>query len=186
MQTRRLTLRPLIDADAVRIAALAGDWDVARMTGRVPYPYSARAARQWIDDLAPGEIVFAIDRDGELIGLSGFTPQDDGDAEIGYWIGKDYWGQGYATEAAKAVIRFGFERCGVRAFHCSHFTDNPASARVIEKLGFRKTDHCRGWCEARKLELPTVRYRLRRPFLATLRSLASSANASKAVRQPTG
>jgi [ribosomal protein S5]-alanine N-acetyltransferase len=173
MRTRRLTLRSLTYADAERIAELGGDWDVARMTGRIPYPYSAEMAGHWIDDLAPGEVVFGIVRDGKLIGLCGYTRSQDGSADIGYWIGRPYWGNGYATEAARAVLNHGFTQSGVKRFTCCHFTDNPASQRVIEKLGFRKSDNCRGWCEARQLELPTIRYEQRRPLMAALKALAS-------------
>lgn len=173
MRTNRLTLRPLTFVDASRIADLGGDWDVARMTGRIPFPYSVEAALLWVNGLAPGEQVFAIDHAGELIGLCGFTVQDDGMAEIGYWIGRPYWGMGFATEAAQAVIKHGFTKSGVRRFTCSHFNDNPASRRVIQKLGFVETGLSRGWCEARQLELPTVRYERRRPWTAAIKALAS-------------
>ncbi|MBX9683845.1 MAG: GNAT family N-acetyltransferase [Hyphomicrobium sp.] len=178
MRTLRLTLRPLELTDAPRIAALGGDWDVARMTGRIPYPYSSDAALHWMTGLADGEIVFGIDRNGadcakQLIGLCGYTRNADGSAEIGYWIGRPYWGDGYATEAARALIGYGFTKGGVKRFTCSHFTDNPASARVIAKLGFRANGECSGWCEARQISLPTLRYERRRPWTSVIKALAS-------------
>jgi [ribosomal protein S5]-alanine N-acetyltransferase len=173
MRTERLHLRPLTFVDASRIADLGGDWDVARMTGRIPYPYSVDAALQWVTGLAAGEQVFAIDYQGQLIGLCGFTLADDCNAEIGYWIGRPHWGEGFATEAARAVIHHGFTKCNIRRFTCSHFTDNPASRRVIQKLGFNETGLSRGWCEARQLELPTTRYERRRPWTAAIKALAS-------------
>lgn len=173
MRTQRLTLRQLTFVDAARIADLGGDWDVARMTGRIPYPYSVDAALQWVTGLADGEQVFAITHNDQLIGLCGFTATGDGEAEIGYWIGRPYWGQGFAPEAAQAVINHGFTKSGIRRFSCSHFNDNPASRRVIQKLGFVETGLSRGWCEARQLELPTVRYERRRPWTAAIKALAS-------------
>jgi len=173
MQTARLRLRPVTDTDAPRIAALAGDWDVASMTGRIPYPYSEEAAQHWISGLAEREEVFGIDLDGELIGICGFTAQQNGDAELGYWIGKPYWGRGYATEAAGAVMAYGFTRAGVRRFICKHLAENPASASVIRKLGFRFVGNGTGWCEARQCELPALTYERRRPWTMTLRALAS-------------
>lgn len=157
---------------------LGGDWDVARMTGRIPYPYSLDAAQHWMTGLADGELVFGIEhgehhRHPALIGLCGYTRYDDGTAEIGYWIGRPYWRQGFATEAARAVIEFGFTKGAVKRFTCCHFTDNPASGRVIEKLGFRPTGACMGWCEARQIELPTMRYERRRPWTSAIKALAS-------------
>ena len=173
MQTARLTLRPLTIDDAPRIASLAGDWDVASMTGRIPYPYGADAALHWVVGLADGEVVYGIEHNDELIGMCGYTPTVLGAAEVGYWIGKPYWGQGYATEATDRLIEHGFKVGGVRRFTCSHFTENDASKRVITKLGFVPMGQGTGWCEARGIEMPTLRYQRRRPLLLALKALTS-------------
>lgn len=173
MKTARLSLRPIRPGDADRIALLGGDWDVARMTGRIPYPYSQDAALHWVSGLADGEIVFGIEHQGELIGICGYSAKGDGSAELGYWIGKDYWRQGFATEAANALMSYGFIKGGVKRFTCSHFTDNAGSARVVTKLGFRSVGPCTGWSEARQQDLPTLRYERRRPWTKTLKALAS-------------
>lgn len=164
IKTKRLLLRGLKSEDATRIAELGGDWDVASMTARMPYPYTLAAAHQWIDDIDPGEQIYGIELNGELIGVTGFTP-DPGmaSAEVGYWLGKSYWGCGYATEAAQAIIDHCFSREGFSRLTCGHFTDNPASARVISKLGFEQTGSGAWWCEARRLEIEAVRYELNRP-----------------------
>lgn len=173
MQTARLRLRALVDSDAARIADLAGDWDIASMTGRIPYPYSEAAAHHWISGVEEGERVFGIERDAELIGICGFTMDSNCDAELGYWIGKPYWGHGYATEAASAVMAYGFTKAGVRRFVCRHLAGNPGSARVIQKLGFKYVGDSTGWCEARQCELPALSYELRRPWTMAIRALAS-------------
>jgi RimJ/RimL family protein N-acetyltransferase len=173
MRTARLCLRAVVDGDAPRIAALAGDWDVASMTGRIPYPYSEAAAYQWINGVEEGERVFGVECRSELIGICGFTLESNGDAELGYWIGKPYWGLGYATEAPNAVMDYGFRKAGVRRFICKHLTGNPASARVIQKLGFKYVGDATGWCEARQCELPALSYERRRPWTMTIRALAS-------------
>ncbi len=173
MKTARLNLRPLDQNDAQRIALLGGDWDVARMTGRIPYPYSQAAALHWVSGLAVGEIVFGIEHAGDLIGICGYSPEGGGSAELGYWIGKPYWGQGYATEAADALIAYGFTKGGVRRFTCRHFIDNPGSARVANKLGFRATGQGSGWSESRQRDEPTFTYERRRPWSTALRALAS-------------
>lgn len=173
MQTRRLQLRALVPGDAARIAELAGTWEVASMTGRIPYPYSAEQAQHWLTDLAEGEVVFGITLNGELIGLCGYTADDGDTAEIGYWIGKPYWGQGYATEAARHVMEHGFTKGGIRRFVCCHFTENAGSQRVIAKLGFRLLGHSSGWCAARGMEMPALKYERRRPLTARLKAFAS-------------
>jgi [ribosomal protein S5]-alanine N-acetyltransferase len=173
MKTARLNLRSINPGDADRIALLGGDWDVARMTGRIPYPYSREAALHWVSGLAAGEVVFGIEHDNELIGICGFSPKGRGAAEIGYWVGKAYWGQGFATEAAEALMSYGFTKGGVKQFTCCHFTDNAASARVAAKLGFRAAGTCTGWCEARQQNEPTLTYERRRPWTQALKALAS-------------
>lgn len=173
MKTSRLQLRALKSDDAPRIALLAGEWSVASMTGRIPYPYSVEAAQQWLSGLADGEMVFGIDHAGELIGICGYTREADGAAQIGYWIGRPFWGRGFATEAARALIKYGFTKGGVKRFNGRHFAENLASARVIKKLGFRAVGADVGWCEARQQEFPTVAYELRRPWTSAIKALAS-------------
>ncbi len=111
IRTQRLSLRPLDPADAAAMSRLAGDFDVASMTGTIPHPYSESAARAWVDRVGQGEegVVFAVTRDGKLIGCSGYMPMDADHVELGYWIGKPYWGAGYATEAVRAVIAHAFD-----------------------------------------------------------------------------
>jgi ribosomal-protein-alanine N-acetyltransferase len=173
MKTPRLQLRALKPDDAPRIALLAGEWAVASMTGRIPYPYSVDAAQQWLSGLADGEMVFGIDHASELIGICGYTREADGTAQIGYWIGRPYWGRGFATEAARALIDYGFTKGGVKRFSGRHFAENVASARVIKKLGFRAVGADVGWCEARQQDFPTVAYERRRPWTSAIKALAS-------------
>lgn len=165
IRTARLVLRPLSEADLIDIAQLAGDWAIASMTARIPYPYTPHDARQWLDGLEQGEFVRAITMadEGRLLGITGYLPSEDGRlAEIGYWVGKPFWGRGIATEAAHALVDHAFAGAGFAKLTCCHFADNPASARVIEKLGFTSTGSCSCWCEARRVEAPAVQYELAR------------------------
>lgn len=157
-RTERLTLRPLMQIDAARVAALAGDWDVARMTTRVPYPYTLVDADHWIRSIGDGEFVRGIELNDELIGACGYVVDDSGAAEIGYWIGKPYWGRGFATEASGAIVAHCLGAEGFKRLTCSHFADNPASGRVIRKLGFKLIGSGSGWSDARQCEAPTLRY----------------------------
>jgi len=166
MRSQRLTYRPVEAHDASRITALAGEWDVARMTSRIPHPYSLLDADLWIASIATGEFVRGVEYDGNLIGAVGFLEVEHAQAEIGYWIGKPWWGNGYATEAARALMDYCFGECGIRRLTSGHFVDNTASARVIAKLGFRRVGISTQWCEARKSEVETIRYARRRPIMA--------------------
>ena len=155
LRTTRLVLRPFTPADAPRVHQLAGAREVALNTLTIPHPYPDGAAEEWIDSheakFEQGHVNFAID-DGNLVGAIGLvTKREDDIAEIGYWIGVPYWGRGYASEAAEAVIRYGFEDLGLNKIYAAHFARNPASGRVLQKLGMSHEgtlrQHHRKWDE---------------------------------------
>lgn len=145
IRTQRLLLRPFRPSDAKRVQLLAGEREVASTTANIPHPYEDGMAEAWIaghaESLASGEgIVFAIDSPSPpaegLVGAVGLVLDlPSRRAEMGYWIGKPYWGLGFATEAAHAVLRYGFEEIGLERIHAHHFARNPASGRVLEKIG---------------------------------------------------
>lgn len=172
MRTQRLLLRDLTARDARRIATLAGEWDVARMTGRIPHPYSTELAQQWISGLAEGERVLGISHRNTLVGVCGYMP-DGASAEIGYWIGKPWWGRGFATEAVSALVEHCFDVAAFERLTCAHFRDNAASARVIAKLGFHFIGIEQIWCEARQTEVETLRYERLRQARRTAEAKAS-------------
>jgi RimJ/RimL family protein N-acetyltransferase len=142
--TARLRLRAPRADDAGRMAELANDFDVARMTTTIPHPYTRAHAKEFLKRQAATdrarEAVFAIEhpRDG-FVGVLGFHPKQAAAPEVGYWIGRPYWGQGYATEAAKAALDWAGSGWGKRLVVSGHFADNPASGRVLEKAGFLYT-----------------------------------------------
>jgi RimJ/RimL family protein N-acetyltransferase len=164
IRTPRLVLRLPALSDAARICLLAGDYDVASMTGTIPHPYSEQQAAKWIASVLAGEegVVFAIERSGALIGCTGYRAFGDDHAELGYWIGKPYWGMGYATEAVRALIVYAFEIDGFDYLSAGHFTDNPASARVIAKFGFVREGEEQRNCTARREKAHCLTYRLDR------------------------
>ena len=178
ISTQRLVLRSLKPSDSERIAALAGVWDVASMTGRIPYPYSQADALNWVTGVADGEMVFGIDHAGELIGICGYSREGNRVAVLGYWIGQPYWRRGFVTEAARALIDYGFTKGGIKRFIARHFNENDASARVLRKIGFRTSGTGMGWCEARQAEFAVKTYDLRRPWTTALKSTALKARAS--------
>jgi RimJ/RimL family protein N-acetyltransferase len=157
-------LRAPLLADARRICLLAGDFDVASMTATIPHPYSEEMAAEWIASALAGEegVVFAILRSGALIGCTGYRAFGDDHAELGYWIGKPYWGMGYATEAVRALILHAFETGGFDYLTVGHFSDNPASARIIAKFGFAPLGNEMRDCAARGARAHCLIYRLDR------------------------
>jgi len=139
LRTERLTLRPFTMADVPLVQELASAREVAENTLMIPHPYPDGAAAEWIakheGDFAENRIHhFAIDQ-GQLIGAIALILKGDAIGEIGYWIGVPYWGRGYASEAANAVVRYGFEQCGLQRVFACHFTRNVASGRVLQKSG---------------------------------------------------
>jgi len=145
IETERLILRPFTMDDAPELQRLAGDRDIASTTseGEIPEP---NMAKQWIkirqDRFDRGESVdFAIiHREwGVLIGAIGLGMENkqDESMQLGYWLGKQYWNNGYCTEASHAVLRYGFGVLGLHRIYARHFTRNPASGRVLQKIGMK-------------------------------------------------
>ena len=145
IETERLVLRPLQAGDVVRLAEAIDDPDIARMTARIPHPYSLSAAEAFFAsqrEAADDRLDYTLQiqkRDGEMIGAVGADLRDGPFPEIGYWIAKDHWGQGYATEAAAAMRDWARRLFGCRAIVAGHFADNDASGRVLIKCGFLYT-----------------------------------------------
>lgn len=152
-----LILRPFELDDAERVRELAGDYDIAKTTLHIPHPYPEGAAEEFItrshESAKQGNrYAFAIVRrlDDELLGAIGLsiTPEYKR-AEIAYWMGKPFWGQGYTTEAASRLLKFGFEELDLNRIYAYSFTTNPASSRVMQKIGMTYegtlVQHVRKW-----------------------------------------
>jgi len=151
IETKRLTLRMYSLNDAPELQRLIGDRDIALTTINIPHPYEDGMAEQWIQTakgkFEKGEAVhFAIVHRAQhfFIGGIGLTVDKQNEvAELGYWIGKPHWNQGYCTEAAQAVLRYGFEVLGLNRIQARHFTRNPVSGRVMQKIGMKQEGHLR-------------------------------------------
>ena len=146
LTTERLTLRPFSLSDAKEVQRLAGDRAIADTTLNVPHPYEDGMAEGWIQTHAPkyllGELVaFAVveQSSGALVGAVGISiSKQFNRGELGYWIGVPYWGQGFCTEASKCLVNFAFSKLGLHRVTAYHLARNPASGRVMEKIGMRK------------------------------------------------
>jgi [ribosomal protein S5]-alanine N-acetyltransferase len=168
LETPRLILRPPEYSDAGSIAALIGDYEVSKNLSSVPHPYSLAEAYEYVTraaaNRARGEgFVFCIlyKEDMALLGKCGLHLKN-GIFELGYWIGKPYWGMGIATEAADKLVSFGFNALRCEQLSAGWFEDNPASGRVLEKLGFAVSGSARIASRARGCEVPCRRMTLTR------------------------
>jgi RimJ/RimL family protein N-acetyltransferase len=171
LQTERLTLRAPRRADIKAITLLAGDRRVAENTSRIPHPYRADDAEQFLASIhgRKGEATFAVTVDGELIGLCALELREKG-PEIGYWIGVPFWSCGYATEAARAVIDYAFGTLGHEALDAGARCSNPASRRVLEKCGFQWTAVGLYRIRAINSSAPFDRFRLDRGLWSSLKT----------------
>lgn len=144
IETDRLVLRPPTAADAATVAELANDLGVAGMTACLPHPYALADAEDWLAGVARADgrsgASFAIEhRQFGVVGVIGFQEKVRGRPELGYWLGRPFWGRGYATEAVVAAL--GWARDGWRrnVVWAGHFADNRASGQVLVKAGFLYT-----------------------------------------------
>lgn len=149
-RTERLLLRPGWAEDASALAAAIAHEDVAFKLARLPWPYSLADAQSYLarerrPDEADCLIFLRTSEAPRLIGGVGLAERDS-EVELGYWIVPSHWGQGYATEAARAVVAYAQETLQLERLVSGYFADNPASGRVLDKLGFRVTGsegrHC--------------------------------------------
>jgi len=173
LETARLLLRaPRLD-DAQALAALANDRRIAENTARIPHPYGLADAQSFLRHLdnSEREIAFAITlADDTLIGLCGLQDERGETPEIGYWLGVPYWGQGYATEAVRALIDHAFEDIGLERLEAGARVSNPASRRVLEKCGFQWSGVILTRIRAIASSAPVDRFRLDRRLWASLKA----------------
>ncbi|PYO04474.1 MAG: GNAT family N-acetyltransferase [Gemmatimonadetes bacterium] len=153
LTTERLTLRPFKADDAFDVERLAGMREIADTTLNIPHPYPHGGAASWIRLHGPAwengtSATFAIvgRKTGALVGaISLMIKREHRRAELGYWIALDCWNRGYATEASQRLVDFGFEVLGLHRIEARHFLRNPASGRVMEKVGMQPEGVERDW-----------------------------------------
>jgi [ribosomal protein S5]-alanine N-acetyltransferase len=165
LTTDRLLLRSLTQTDAPQVQQLAGDEAIAATALNIPHPFEDGMAEAWIatheSDYTVGKAAnwaIVLKQTQRLIGAVGLSlSAANAHAELGYWIGKPYWGKGYASEAAQAVIKFGFETLTLHRIYATCLGRNPASGRVLQKLGMihegSQKQHVYHWGQFEDLEL---------------------------------
>ncbi len=145
-------LRPFCPEDDWSLRQHMDDERVARDVTNIPYPYTIEHARAWLaqmsDIVSPDStrVDFAIDIHHQVVGSVAFINLDGHKAQVSMWIAPNYWGQGLATEAMKLLVDFGFEKLGLERITAYHYTENPKSGRVLEKVGFKfEGTHAKEW-----------------------------------------
>jgi RimJ/RimL family protein N-acetyltransferase len=171
LATARLELRAPHRSDCNAIATLVNDRRIAANTARIPYPYAIEDAEQFVASVnkREGEACFVITLDGTPIGMCSVDLREDG-LELGYWLGVAYWGHGFATEAARALIDHAFGDLEHETLISGARVNNPASRRVLEKCGFQWTGVRLSRIRAINSAAPIDRFRLDRGLWASLKS----------------
>jgi ribosomal-protein-alanine N-acetyltransferase len=174
MSTIRIELLTLEDAEAIQ--TLADDWAIAATT-RIPHPYPDHAALEYIrvhlEKRASGtEYVFAVKQRREVVGVCGLHKIEGGHArELGYWIGRPYWGHGFASRAARLALAFAFDNLKLESVGACALETNQASRRVLEKSGLQFTGLCpHNDPLLKRPEEPVAVYQITRPDWNKLRS----------------
>ena len=173
LATERLVLRAPDEADLDDLVRLADNRRIAEMLTRVPHPYNERDARAFLAMSNNGNgsgAIFAVTlaETGQFIGTAGLSARDHG-LELGYWVGEPYWGMGYATEAAHALVDLGFRATATNTLYAACRVINPASRRVIHKCGFQYAGQ--GMLTSVVAgRVPVERYRLDRKTWVSLRT----------------
>ncbi len=144
LQTERLILSELEEKDIPFIVEYLQHRIFSDLTSNIPYPYVENDARSWLKmskeafDNHTGYTFAIRNKEDQIMGAIGLHDRDDGKAELGYWIGIPYWNKGLVTEAAQAVLDFGFKKLEFNKIFATHFLHNPASGRIMEKIGMEQ------------------------------------------------
>ena len=176
LETERLTLRRPTLADVKAIAHLANDRRIAENTRRLPHPYSSDHAVEFVRAMAADAkgSVFLIENNHSPIGMAGIDWREQDAPELGYWLGVEHWGQGFGTEAARAVIDFFFEEFGAEHLISGARVANPASRNILEKCGFQWNGVELHRFEALGSSTPVDCFRLSRSVWSSLKNWGSS------------
>ena len=176
LETDRLVLRQPTLADVKAIAHVVGDKRVSINLRRVPHPYTTDDAISFVSTLAATiDTVFLVERERTAIGLAGVSWDNENEPELGYCLGVEHWGKGYATEAARAVIDYAFEEFAIDQLHAGARVSNPASRHVLEKCGFQWTGVELHRFLALGSSTPVDRFRLERGVWSSIKSWHNAA-----------
>ncbi len=144
IKTERLILRPFHINDADLVQKMAGNFNIAKMTINVPHPYLPGMAEEWIkthplswESGTGASYAITSKQTTDLFGAIGLVSIENGEANMGYWVGEPFWGNGYCSEAGAALVQYGFSSLGLARVYAEHLSINPASGRVMQNIGMR-------------------------------------------------
>jgi RimJ/RimL family protein N-acetyltransferase len=175
LATARLILRSPEMADATAIVPLADNMRIAQQTRRMPHPYGQRDAEAWVamvrsaDPARESGFLITRKEDGAIVGAAGYVAMDDTDIEVGYWVGEPFWGKGYATEAAQAVVDHAFRSGSFERIFGRVRATNAPSRRVLEKCGFQYAGAGMCDCNALNSTVPSEEFVLERSVWESLK-----------------
>lgn len=160
IKTLRLILRPIQASDAAPLVRELNNFNITRNTGRVPYPYSEADAveyLQFVDEQPAQSCVRAITLQDQMIGVIAYLySSEKDDAELGYWLSEQHWGKGLMSEAAHALVQHAFTTAKITKLIACYQNENPASGRILTKLGFVEIGRCNSFSKARGEEVPVT------------------------------
>lgn len=145
LTTERLLLNSFQETDIPSLTLYANNDKISEMTSNIPHPYTEKDAEMWIDNTKKGfeknalyAFAIRLKNSEDFIGGIGLSVNNSyNHAELGYWLGEPFWGKGYATEAAKKVLHFGFNELQLHRIYATHFAHNPASGNILQKIGMK-------------------------------------------------
>jgi len=162
INTKRLVLKkPTKKINKKLIVSQIGDWEVAKWLSGVPYPYTEQKAEEWLNNINNDDLLFSIFRNNSLIGGVGLSLEEDNDLDLGFWIGRDHWGKGYATEAAMGLIKYTQKEFNFKQIKACYIKGNTGSSNVLRKLGFEEIGECEEYFLSRRKTMPSIKLLLK-------------------------
>ena len=154
IHTDRLILRKAISKqDKISLVSQIGDWEVVKWLANVPYPYTYNDCEDYFLISDSNQYALNIFLDNKLIGGVSLTLDGDNYYDLGYWLGKDYWGKGYATESSKKLLEYALEKLNSSKIKSGYFVDNLSSGNVLKKLGFKEVGIEKRYSDSNKKEM---------------------------------
>ena len=158
LKTDRLILKkPKSKQDILSIVSQIGDWEVVKWLAMVPYPYTYNDCESYLKESNNNELALNIFLDNQLIGGVGLHLHNDNYYELGYWLGKDYWGKGYATESSKYLLEYALGKLDSPKIKSGYFIDNLPSGNVLKKLGFKEIGIEKRYSDSMKNEMDMMK-----------------------------
>ena len=158
IDTERLTLKKLVSADKDLLIDLIGDFRVSETLSNVPHPYTDEDAEYWLEKVSESEFSLNIFLNDVLIGGVGLKPKEDDLCFLEYWLGFEYWGQGYASEAARGLLDYAKTNTSFKRVKSNVHRGNIESSKVLEKIGFKRVGEGEDFSISKQENIPTINY----------------------------